>query len=454
MSLRPRLQAWSALIQRYSTVFSYFWKSRRLMPTDFFNKQEAEFLPAGLSLQQTPGSSTLRWTARLLMAMVVFTLLWSIFGHMDIIVNATGKIIPSARTKTIASIEVASVHALYVTEGQSVRAGDVLMELDSSSSDAERDKALDSVMQANLQVARSMAMIGAVDRLRPPQLGAIPGVVSEEIGERRVQWQAAKQQLDGQYRDFDSKLTRLDGEIARYGKALPLAAQRADDFKALLPDHTVSMHAWLEKEQAKVDLEGQLLEAKNQRAALIALTRKEAHDAMTEGSKIVAASAQDQRRAGERSKLLKLTAPVDGTVQQLTVHTVGGVVPAAQPLMQIVPKENVVEVEAFLENKDVGFVQVGQAAEVKIDAFDYTKYGTLHAKVKHVSQDAIQDEKKGLIYAAKISLDKSSIFVDGRALPLSAGMSVNVEIKTGTRRVIAYVLSPLLQHQREALHER
>lgn len=447
MSVRHRLQAWRELTQRYSAVFSHFWKVRSAMRTDFFNKHEAEFLPAGLSLQETPGSSSLRWTARLLMAMVVFTLLWSIFGHIDIIVNATGKIIPSARTKTIGSIDVASVRALYVTEGQEVHAGDVLIELDSSSSDAEHDKAVDSVAQATLQVARSLAMMGAVDHLQPPQLGAVPSGTN-------TQWQAAKQQLDGQYRDFFAKLTRLDGEIARYAKALPLATQRADDFKALLPDHTVSHHAWLEKEQAKVDLEGQLLDAKNQRAALIAQTRKEANDAMTEGRKIVAAAEQDQRRAGEHSKLLKLIAPVDGTVQQLTVHTVGGVVPAAQPLMQIVPKENVVEVEAFLENKDVGFVRVGQNAEVKIDAFDYAKYGTLNAKVKHVSQDAIQDDKKGLIYATKISLDKSSIFVDGKTLPLSAGMSVNVEIKTGTRRVIEYVLSPLVQHQREALHER
>jgi hemolysin D len=175
---------------------------------------------------------------------------------------------------------------------------------------------------------------------------------------------------------------------------------------------------------------------------------------MLEGTKIVASGAQDARRAGEHSKLLKLTAPVDGTVQQLSVHTVGGVVPAAQPLMQIVPTETRIEVEAFLENKDVGFVHVGQSAAVKIDAFEYTKYGTIAGLVNHVSQDAIQDEKKGLIYSTRVSLDKNSIFVDGKTLPLSAGMSVNVEIKTGTRRVIEYVLSPLMQHQREALHER
>ncbi len=447
MSARHRLQAWHELMRHYGAVFGYFWTNRRALRTDFFSKQEAEFLPAGLSLQEAPGSSTLRWTGRILMSMVVFTLLWSVLGHIDIVVNAAGKIIPSARTKTIGSVDVASVKALHVVEGQHVRAGDTLIELDSSSSDAEHDKAVDAVTQARLQVARSLAMVDAIENLRPPRLLVMEGVTDAQL-------KAARMQLDGQYRDFHAKLARLDGEIVRFAGLLPLATQRAEDFKALLPDHTVSHHAWLEKEQARLDVEGQLQDARNQRSALIAQSRKESHDALTEGNKIVSAGQQDQRRAGEHSKLLKLTAPVDGTVQQLTVHTVGGVVPAAQPLMQIVPTENVVEVEAFLENKDVGFVQPGQAAEAKIDAFDYTKYGTVNAKVTHVSQDAIQDEKKGLIYGTRISLDRNSIFVDGKTLPLSAGMSVDVEIKTGSRRVIEYVLSPLIKHQREAMHER
>jgi hemolysin D len=141
-------------------------------------------------------------------------------------------------------------------------------------------------------------------------------------------------------------------------------------------------------------------------------------------------------------------------VQQLTVHTVGGVVPAAQPLMQIVPKQGVVEVEAFMENKDVGFVQEGQEAQVKIDTFEYTKYGTVPAHVTHVSRDAIEDEKKGLIYSVKVALDRSTLDVDGKQVVLTPGMSATVDIKTGTRRVIEYVLSPLIQHGRESLHER
>ena len=221
-----------------------------------------------------------------------------------------------------------------------------------------------------------------------------------------------------------------------------------------MADHTVSRHVWLEKEQARVELDGLLRDASNQRAALVAQIRKEAYDAVTEGNRIIAASQQDRRRAGERSKLLKLTAPVDGTVQQLTVHTVGGVVPAAQPLMQIVPADSPVEVEAFIENKDVGFVRADQNAEVKIDAFNYTKYGTIEATVRNVSRDAIPDENQGLIYATRVALSRSDIIIDGLPVQLSAGMSVNVEIKTGTRRVIEYVLSPLIRHQREALHER
>jgi hemolysin D len=448
MSAYHRWQAAKDLWQHYVQVFSHFWRQRNdTLRSDFFNKQEAEFLPASLSLQETPGSASLRWTARLLMAIVAFALVWAIFGRIDIVVNASGKVIPTARTKTIGSVDIASVRGLHVTEGQRVRAGDLLIELDSSGSDAEHEKAQDSLVQAQLQVARSRAMLAAVQHLRKPLLGDVPGVGPERV-------QEAQLQLDCQFHDFQAKLLRIDGDLARYSKALPLAQQRAQDFDELQKQQAVSRHAWLEREQARLELEGQLADVRNQRAAYIAQTQKEAHDALTEASKIVVASTQDRWRAGERSKLLKLTAPIDGTVQQLVVHTVGGVVPAAQPLMQIVPDDSMAEVEAFVENKDVGFVHVGQLAQVKVDAFDYTRFGTISARVTHVSQDAIQDENKGLLYAARVSLDSHTIEVNGKQMPLSAGMSVNVGIKTGTRRVIEYVLSPLVQHQQEALRER
>jgi hemolysin D len=447
MSIKYRMEAYVGLLRHYRDIFHYHWENRKEIDSGLFQAQEAEFLPPALSLQEKPVSPVPRLTARVLMALVVAFLLWSIFGHIDIIVNATGKIIPSERTKTISSVDVASVKVLHVQEGQAVKAGDVLIELDATAFDADRDKAESNQLVATLQMARSRALIAAVDSMKSPQLPPIAGIPEDHL-------KAEQLHLDGQYNDFVAKLRHLEEQIRRYELTLPLATQRARDYEELAKNRDVSTHAYLEKEQARIDLEGQLAEARSQRTALIEETKRVAYDTLTDAKKLVAESRQDALRSGSHSRLLKLTAPVDGTVQQLTVHTVGGAVPAAQPLMLIVPTQKIVEVEAFMENKDVGFVAEGQPAEVKIDAFEYTKYGTINGRIAHVSRDAIQDEKKGLIYSVKIILDKSSIVIDGRNVPLTVGMSVNVEIKTGTRRAIEYVLSPLLQHGRESLNER
>jgi hemolysin D len=447
MSLTHRLKAQTSLIRHYLRTFRQFWKNRDRLGGNIFTEDEAEFLPAALSLQEKPVSRASRIAAGVLMALVAALFLWSVMGRMDIIVTGTGEIIPSERTKSIASIEVASVKAIYVEEGQSVKKGDVLIELDSSIPSLEQDKAMNSTDEAILQIARSRAMIGAIDSLEPPKLSAISGISAEKLRE-------AQNQVEGQFQDFVTKLQRIDGLISNYAQALPLITQQASDYKALAQNNDVPKHAYLEKEQARIELEGKLTDARNQRAALIAETRRAAYEARTEGNKIVGVSRPEAQKAAVHRTLLKLVSPVDGTVQQLTVHTVGGVVPAAQPLMMIVPQEHQIRVEAMVENKDIGFVKEDQTAAVKVDAFQYTKYGLIPARVIHISRDAIKDEKRGLIYSVIVALDKSSILVNGRDIKLSPGMSVNVDIKTGDRRVIEYILSPLLKMKRESLRER
>jgi hemolysin D len=175
---------------------------------------------------------------------------------------------------------------------------------------------------------------------------------------------------------------------------------------------------------------------------------------LTEAEKVVSSATQDEVRAASHAGLLTLRAPVNGSVQQLTVHTVGGVVPAAQPLMVIVPENGPVEIESFLDNKDVGFVREGQSAAVKINAFDYTKHGMVRGRVVAVSRDAIETDKRGALYEVAVSLDQSHIMINGRPVGLTPGMKVLVEIKTGSRRVIEYLLSPLVRHQHESLNER
>ncbi len=447
MSGKHKREAYGSLLKHYKDTFAFYWKQRHALSDKLLTETEAEFLPAALALQGKPVSPAARLTAKVMGALVLALLIWAIVGKMDIIVNAQGKVIPGGYTKTIASVDVASVKKLYVEEGQAVKAGDLLVELDTSATDAEESKAQGDRAEAMLQVERSKALINAIDTGRLTTLAPIPGASSEKL-------HSEQSHLEGQYRDFQAKLRRLEGDIAHYSEALPLATQQANDYAELEKNKDVSHHQWIEKEQARVELAGQLRDATDQRTALIEETRRTAMDQLTEGEKNAAESNQDALRSGAHSKLLRLTAPVDGTVQQLTMHTVGGVVEAAKPIMLIVPNEKAVEVEAFMENKDVGFVIEGQPAQVKVDTYEYTKYGTISGQVIHVSRDAIDDEKKGLIYSTIIKLNQNSMDIDGRRMPLTAGMSANVEIKTGERRIIEYVLSPLVRHVSESLNER
>ncbi|MBU6952826.1 HlyD family type I secretion periplasmic adaptor subunit [Hahella sp. HN01] len=168
-----------------------------------------------------------------------------------------------------------------------------------------------------------------------------------------------------------------------------------------------------------------------------------------------AALLQEERiKAEQRSRQTRLTAPIDGTVQQLAVHTVGGVVTPAQELMLVVPEHSEMEVEALVLNKDIGFVQEGQSAEVKVDTFNFTKYGIIDAELVDLSDDAIQDENLGLVYKARLKLKQDGLTVENQYVRLSPGMSVTSEIKTGQRRLIEYFLSPLLRYKQESLGER
>lgn len=447
MSARHRSQAWLELARRYGQVFAHAWSQRGKLTMPDLRPDEAEFLPAALALQGRPVSPAARWVARLLMALVVIAFAWAIIGRIDIVVDAHGRVVPSSRTKTITSMEIGVVRALHVSDGQLVKTGDRLIELDTRLSDSEHDKAVGDQQSAQLQAARSRALLVALDSGTPPQLPTLSGMPADKIAD-------ARHQLEDQWRDYDAKRARLDQDIARYADALPLATQRAKDYEALAHDHDVSQHAWSEKEQARIDLEGQLRDTRSEQAALKAEARRTAQDALYEAQRLLGDAAQDARRAQVHSELLVLDAPVDGTVQQLAVHTLGAAVPAAQPLMEIVPRDGPVEIEAMLDNKDVGFVVEGQPAQVKIDAFSYSKYGTVPAHVAHVSRDAVQDEKKNWLYAVAIVLDKPTLAVDGKEVRLSPGMTASVDIRTGNRRVIEYVLSPLVEHAKESLHER
>lgn len=474
MSIKLHLQAFGDLFRRYGGAFRHAWSRRAELDTAPRLPHEAQFLPAALALQETPVSPAPRAAMRLLIAFAVLAVLWAIFGWIDVVATAQGRIVPNDRIKVVQPMETATVKAIHVTDGQHVKAGDVLIELDATAADADIQRIENDLNAARLRAARDAAFLQGMQGKKP--------VLSLPDGMAAAQARDEQRLLDSEWLEYQSKLERLDADRAsrlaglratqasadKLARTAPIARQRAEDYKDLLAQNFVSRHAYLEREQALIEQEGELamqteklqeiraslLEAEKQKAALIAETRRTMLGRRQENEQIIANATQEIIKARQRGQLLKLTAPVGGVVQQLATHTVGGVVTSAQPLLVIVPTDQELEIEAFVENKDIGFVSAGQVAEVKIETFAYTKYGTLPAKLTHVSNDAINDEKRGLIYSSRVQFRRTTMQVEGKAVNLSPGMAVSVEIKTGKRRVIEYFLSPLTQYASESLRER
>lgn len=469
------LQAAADLIRRYGAVFRQAWRERERLDGQPRLRHETQFLPAALALEETPVSPAPRLAMWLLMTFALIALGWSIFGKLEVVATAQGKIVPSDRSKVIQPIETATVTAIHVADGQSVNAGDLLIELDATSAVADTARIANDLAAARLQAARARALLAGIAAGKAPIIDA-----PAQIDPRRI----AREQvlLDGQYAELQAKIARIDAEIGRREAELrstqeivrkleltvPIARQRAQDFKELAEKNFVSQHGYLDREQARIEQEADLAtqrgrlkeiaaglnESASQKMALLAEFRRLTLDSLNDAEQKGASNEQELVKAETRGKLMKLAAPVEGTVQQLAVHTIGGVVTPAQQLMVIVPRDNPLEVEAFLQNKDIGFVNPGQEAEVKIETFPYTKFGTVRGWIEHVSDDAINDEKRGLIYSTRVRLERVAMQVSGKSLNLTPGMAVTVEIKTDRRRVIEYFLSPLLQYANESLRER
>jgi hemolysin D len=451
---------------------------------------EREFLPAALEIVETPPSPIGRLGAYCLVAVFTLALVWSWFGRVDIVAVSKGKIIPTGHTKIVQPFEIGVVRAILVHDGQKVKVGDVLIELDPTMNQADLGHQQSDLMAAKIDIARLTA---ALESESDPDARFVP-----PAGASPEQARMGEQFLIGQVSQYRSKLAALAGEetqkraeldsqkvsIGKIQSLLPLMEERTQMRKTLYEHQTGSKLAYLENLQellsSQKDLEVQTSRLREAEAAVAASkakleeTRAEFHrqilNDLGEATRKANGLAQDVAKSEQRTKFQALTAPIDGTVQQLAIHSVGGVVTPAQTLLTIVPADSTIEIEAMVDNQDIGFVHPGQDAEIKVDTFNFTRYGLLHGNVVTLSQDAIPRDAAGKsdplkqsamdgsaaepAYAARVSLDQTQMQVDDKLLNLSPGMAVTVEIKTGTRRIIDYLLSPILRHSQESLRER
>jgi hemolysin D len=458
-------------LSRHWTVWKAAWRLESSQQLGTVPSGRAtEFLPAVLEIQQAPPSPIGRSIGWTIIAVFTAGILWATFGWIDIVATAQGKIIASGYSKVIQPYETGVIASIHVIDGQVVKRGEVLIELDPTQNRADRDRASNEYRAAKVDAARLRALIAGKSVFETPADGGPQYIAIQQqlLQDQLAEYQArvgAAQHLIDQRR---AALDQTKENIRRLEATVPMEAERAEAYRKLLEHDAATKLDFLQAEQQRIDktqeLAGQrkklvqdaaaLSEAeKNYRVTVTEFQQTKQAELSTIETK-AASLMQDVTKAGQKADLQRLMSPIDGVVQQLAVHTVGGVVTPAQQLLIVVPQDHPVEAEAQVENKDVGFVKEGQPVEIKVETFPFTLYGTIPGRVLSVSDDAAPIEKVGLVYPTRVSMDRSTIQVEGKQVNLSPGMAVTVEIKTGKRRLIEYLLSPLLKSVKESLRER
>ena len=442
------------------------------------NRNLRDFLPPSLEVLEKPPHPAPRFLLWLTVTIFLVGVIWAIVGKVDIITGAEGKLIPGGKIKVIQPLEKGVVRKILVQEGQLVKAGEPLVELDQTQNIADRRR-----VETDLEFVRNKLVRRQIIADWLTRSGGFTVTLAEVEDIVRADGRPiAVHLLYEEWRtlvaDVETLLSQLEERkaeertsqivIRQYEATIPLLQSRVDAIKYLYEQKVVTKMEYLtleEERQRQIHAQAAEKTRAEQIAAAIISVQRQIAAQQTKGLSDVLTQVDDLTRQ-QRSltqELAKLTdvgdkmllaSPVDGTVKGLAINTVGGVVNEAEVLMEVVPLDEKLEVEAFIGNQDIGYVREGQMAEVKIHTFPFTRYGIIHATVESVARDATVDEKLGLIYRTRLSLAENTLMVDGHLTPLLPGMAVTAEIATGKRRLIEFFLAPLLRARQESMRER
>lgn len=452
----------------HSKLESYFEHS---INTDINN-----FKPDVIAIQDQPPSPTGRLLLWFICFIVFGALVWSCLATIDILASSQGKIIPVGSIKTVQANTAGVIKAINVKDGMLVKEGDVLFVLDIESAVAEKvslEKAYSAELLKNI---RSTAMIDSINNkaIKYPDFSDLNMLESTKLMQKIL--------FEEEYKKFNSELSVLQEEInqkthelagvskniIQYKKTYEIVNKKLTLVKPLLDEGGISQFQYMEYQEKAIREENELnsyitkemqlkasIEEDKEKYQSIYITTKREHLlAIEESYNNMNKLKEDIVKNEVIIKYGTIKAPVSGFVQELKYHTIGGVVEAAKEMLKIVESGADIEVETLILSKDIGFVRQGMPVAIKLDSFQFTKYGLVHGSVRSISEDAITDEKLGLVYPAKITLDRKDIDIDGKSVKLSYGMSLTAEIKTGQRKVIEFFTSPIVKHINESIRER
>ena len=479
--------------------------------------RDREFLPAALEILETPPSPK---PVALMLTLCVFctaALIWSFLGKLDIHAVAWGKIDVTGRAKVVQPLDPGKVIGIHAENGLPVRTGELLVELDPAEAQADVTAATEALAASLAEVARRRVAIDTAQPLRnasfkagdknqpalpsttptipfqniPPAIQARErAVLATDLGQLRdtlfnldkqmAQKSATRRRLEASIAYQNTLIKTLEGRVDMRESAIKLEVGT----KVNLFDAKES----LQKSQAQLASDnGQLIETDaaieeiaSQKMKSVSQTMAENETKLAEASR--KADETEQQLAKARIKLAhtRLLAPIDGTIQQVAVTTIGQVMTTGQQLMTVVPIGGALQVDAYVSNLDIGFVKVGQNAEIKVDAFPFTRFGTIRGEVVKVATDAIDEQEakraqsgaiaqangatapsstapgqaQNFVFPITIALESTSVKIDDLKVPLMPGMTVTAEVKTDSRRVIDYLVSPIAKIRSEAMKER
>ena len=440
------------------------------------DRLQYEFLPAAEEIVETPATPLGALVVWLITLLLIVALAWSYFGRIDIVAVANGKISTEGSTKIIQPAISGVVTNINVHEGQRVKKGETLLALDKTTAEKDVATANQSLSAARVErdILRRLAVGGNTDEiinnadlpdetkamlrhfassqtaLSAARQQAANGMISNY--QRQLQFnQQAKNQLETNAQNLKNRKVEIEKQLPNANPVDKLRLQ--NELTSIDQRITSANSAVLGQNQQLLQSQSALTQAQNQSQTQTAETNSAFSNQIITAEKRIIELENNLVKARQVLAQTNITAPVDGTVLSLTVKTIGGVVNAGQQLAQIVPEKVPLYVDAALDNQDVGFVKPGQRVVVKVATYPFQRYGYLEGTVENISPDAIQDDKKGLIYKAKIKLndEKSS---KQNQLKLLPGMSVSAEITTGQRRIIEFFLDPLMTKADESLKVR
>lgn len=430
------------------------------------------FTTEAISIHHRPPALVARMVTIGICLMALAALAYSILAKVDVVVSAQGRIIPSGRSKVIQPLESGVIRSIAVRDGQMVKAGDVLIELDPTSATADSDRLQRDAWEAqgdSLRVAALLAGNGAFkspDGMPPEISFNQQAILKNRLAEQRARMAALDAEIARKRADQDA----IDASLSQLRNSLPLVRKKHEMREELAKTGHIAVTSLIETRLELINLEKELAVQGNrlkesgaglnasiqQKAQALAEFQSRSGTELSEAIRKRGTAQQELVKANQRRDLQTLRSPIDGFVQQLAVTTVGGVVTQAQALMTIVPQNSALEVDAQVLNRDIGQIRVGQRVINKAETFDFTRYGYIEGAVLWIGTDAVLDQKLGPVYPVRIKLNSKETpnIVYGRKGLVSAGMSITSDIKTDERRLIEYFLAPMLRYKEESLRER